>query len=303
MDLYFNYSMDCEHPVQCVSGRCVAPAVAAASVRQFVGLMAETGMAAGTTLFVYPDTARLQPVLYAGMAAAGVEIALHLDGRRFSRLAGDQGKWMGAMSIDQQREALRLAKADLEAVINRPVTGYRACGASANNDTYPLCEELGFTWTSTSVPDLHRPKTSTCWSGAWRYAHHPSAANRLICGALRLYEMPLTTALPVGHGPSARLPFDLRAETPPALAGPDGEAFRVIIEQNIAEMIRRDQPVCGLVAGTHNTVLLAPASSSCRRHLLAVCRIAGESADAAGLRLTPASFETVRRKAMEQMAF
>ena len=150
MKFFFNYSIDCELPPEGPFGGPADWDVAAQSVRGFVDVMTEEGMRAGATLFVYPDVAMKQRALFREMADAGIEVALHLNGLRYSRLTGDQAKWMGAMTRDEQFEALRMAKADIEDVIGQPCRGYRACYASANNDTFPICEALGFEWTSTS---------------------------------------------------------------------------------------------------------------------------------------------------------
>ena len=150
MKVFFNYSIDCELPLNTpyTEGRERQPffggpkywEAAEASVRGFVRQMDQLGLGRGTTLFVYPDVARHQRALYREMAGAGVEVALHLNGLRYSRLIGPRAKWLGAMNRDEQREALRMAKADLEESIGRPCLGYRACYGSSNDDTFPICE-------------------------------------------------------------------------------------------------------------------------------------------------------------------
>ncbi len=294
-DLFFNYSLDCELPARRLPETLACnQAIAVASVTQFVERMADEGMAAGASLFVYPDAARQMPELYVQMVKAGVEIALHLDVRHFSRLKSHRVRWLGGMSREDQREALRIAKEELESVIQQPVIGYRACCASANNDTFPLCEELGFLWCSTSVPGWVRPGSYACWSGAWRYAHHPSATNRLICGSLNLYEVPLTTALRPDLNRSSGLPCDLSIETPFAYGGVDGQGFRSVIEENVAEMQRCDQTVYSLIGAAHNNAPFMPESSLRCRYLNAICREARNAADSTGWRLKPASIDSIR---------
>ena len=48
--------------------------------------MAALDVAGGTSLFVYPNVARHQKSLYRELVGSGLEIALHLNGRRYSRL-------------------------------------------------------------------------------------------------------------------------------------------------------------------------------------------------------------------------
>ena len=303
MRLFYNYSIDCELPPEGPFGGPATWEVAEQSVRGFVQVITDLGMRDGATLFVYPDVAMTQRALFREMADAGIETALHLNGLRYSRLTGHRAKWMGAMNADEQREAIRMAKADLEDVIGRPVTGYRACYGSANNDTFPLCEELGFAWTSTSPPDSHNSTTHAMWSGAWRYPHHTSRVNRLICGNMALYEMPLTNGVRIRHQGDSLRPLDMRAETPPEIAGENHEVFRRIIEENLDEMDRRDQPVRGIIVGSHNTNLFADPTTHQHANLMAVCSLAKELATARGYAFTPAPFTAIKEEAERTGAF
>jgi len=303
MDFFFNYSIDCELPPEGQFGGPENWDVAEASVRGFVEVMTGLGMRDGATLFVYPDVVMKQRALFREMADGGIEVALHLNGLRYSRLRGSRAKWMGAMSRDEQREALRMAKADLEDVIGRPCLGYRACYVSANNDTFPICEELGFRWTSTSCPGSHRPLVHARWAGAWRYPHHTSRENMRICGDMDLYEMPLANGVCTFFPGDPDRPLDLRAETPPEIAGANHEVFRRIIEENLEQMEKCDQPVRGLFVGSHNTTLFADERTHQHANLLAVCRMMRELSEAAGHAFVPAGFETVRVEAERLDAF
>ena len=105
MKLFFNYSIDCELPLkteytggterQPFFGGPKSWEAADASVRGFVRQMDQLGLGRGTTLFVYPDVARHQRALYREMAGAGVEVALHLNGLRYSR----RRSWLAAGSL------------------------------------------------------------------------------------------------------------------------------------------------------------------------------------------------------------
>ena len=119
----------------------------------------------------------------------------------------------------------------------------------------------------------------------------------LVPGELRLYEMPIANAIrSVFQGDPDR-PLDLRSETPPEVAGEGHEAFRRVIEENLDEMQRRDQPVRGLFAGSHNTNPYADRDSFQHRNLVAVCRMVRELAEARGYEFTPAHFIEVKQEA------
>ncbi|NQU12381.1 polysaccharide deacetylase family protein [bacterium] len=306
MKLFFNYSIDCETPLntpytggterQPFFGGPKSWETAEASVRGFARQMNELGLARGTTLFVYPDVARHQRALYREMAAAGVEIALHLNGLRYSRLTGDRAKWLGSMSRDEQREALRMAKADLEESVGRPGLGYRACYGSSNDDTFPICEELGFRWTS-QPSSRYRPEVFSNWSGSWPYPHHAHRRSKLIPGDLKLYEMPITCGRRVLYQGNPDQPLDLRAETPPSILGDQRERLREVVAEALVEMDRRDAPIRMIVGGSHNTNPFGEMTTFQAQNLDWLVRHLRELAAQHGCELVPAPFEAVRQEA------
>lgn len=296
--LFFNYSVDCELPKNTpytgperrpFFGGPVTWEFAEASVRGFVRQMVELDALAGATLFVYPDVARHQAALYRELADAGVEVALHLNGLRYSKLTGDRAKWLGEMSEDEQRDALRIAKADLEDTLGRPVMGYRACYGSANADTLRLCDELGFRWASNSS-NRYRPEFAANWSGSWPFAHHASRHSNLICGDLPLFEIPVTVGVTVYYDEAIRQPLDLRVETPPERLGEDRAQLRAVIEENLTEMERRAVPVRAIIGASHNTNPYGVPETHQAQNLAWVVRHTRERAAARGWTVAPVSF-------------
>ena len=301
MRLFFNYSIDCELPPD---GRFGGPAtweLAEASVRGFVEVMDEMGLRQGTSLFVYPDVAMKQRALYREMADAGIEIALHLHAMRYSKWPGKA--WLGSLSYEQQVEILGMAKRDLEDVIGRPVLGFKACYASGNHDTCPACEAAGFVWTSTSAQGSYKPDIYARWAGAWPFPHHPSRRNKLICGDMAIYEIPITRGIRILFGNDPNRVLDMRAETPLDIGGPEGETFRKIIEENLDEMEKRDQPVRFLGSASHNTNPYGDRSSYQYRNLKNVCGLARECAEKRGYTFRPAHFLEIRDEANRLGAF
>lgn len=290
MDLFFNYSIDCETPRDTDFPNAAESWDAAeSSTRGFVELMDKSGVRDGASLFVYPDVATHQKALYREMADAGIEVALHLNGLRYSRLTGTDAKWLGAMSHDEQHNALKWAKSDLEDAMGRPCLGYRACYGSANNDTFPILEDLGFTWAS-NASSRYRPEFHSTWWGSWRYPHHASRKSMLVPGDLKLYEIPLTVGITVCYEGNRDQPLDLRAEAPVDLVGADREAFRNIIAENIVEMQRRDAPVRAIIGGSHNTRLYGDPDGYERRNVRCVVEYTRAVAAEHGLDFHAASF-------------
>lgn len=302
MKLFFNYSLDCELPPNTpFTGPERRPffhgpatwEFAEASVRGFVEQMRDLGALKGASLFVYPDVAREQRRLYCELADAGVEVALHLNGLRYSRLRGDRAKWLGEMTRKEQHEALRMAKAELEEVMGRPCLGYRACYGSANDDTFPICEELGFAWSSNSS-GRHRLEFFANWAGSWPYPHHPSRKCKLVCGDLRLYEVPVTVGLRTVYDAKLNQPLDLRVETPPSILGDDRRLLRQVIEENLVEMERRNIPLRAIIGGSHNTNPFRDRASHQAQNLEWTVRHSRELAAGHSLEFVPASFSEMR---------
>jgi hypothetical protein len=300
--LFFNYSIDCETPLNTpyTGGSEREPFFggpaswddAERSVRGFVEQMDSLRVREGASLFVYPDVAREQRRLFREMSDAGVEIALHLNGLRYSRLTGARARWLGAMSRDEQHEALRMAKADLEDSISRPCLGYRACYGSANDDTFAICDELGFQWTS-NPSGRCRTEVYADWTGSCPFPHHANRGSRLIPGDLDLYEIPVTRGLATFYGGDATQPLDLRVETPTRIIGEDRQLLRRVIQENVMEMQKQDVPVRVIIGASHNTNPFGNLSTYQAQTLAWVIAHARHAATEHGLRLSAASFASI----------
>lgn len=305
MRLFFNYSLDCETPTNTdytgpermsFFGGPASWEAAEQSVRGFAEQMDAIGARTGASLFVYPDVAAHQRTLFREMAAAGIEIALHLNGLRYSRLRGDRAKWLGAMTREEQHEALRMAKADIEDAVGQACLGYRACYGSASDDTFPILEELGFTWASNAC-GKYRPEFHAKWPGSWRYGHHANARSKLVPGSLRLYEIPLTCGLTTFYDGNTDQPLDLRVETSPQMLGADREQLRAVIEENLAEMARRELPLRTIIGGSHNTNPFNRPETHQALNLDWVVRHTRELAAGQALDFSPSSFDAIRAEA------
>lgn len=304
MTLFFNYSIDCELPTNTeytgperrdFFGGPESWEFAERSVRGFVERMDGLGAGAGATLFVYPDVTRHQAALYREMADSGVETALHLNGLRYSRLRGSKAKWLGEMTGEEQSEALRIAKADLEDTLGRSVHGYRSCYGSANDDTFRICEELGFEWASNSSA-RNRPEFFAVWAGNDRCPHFASSRNNLEAGDLSVYEIPLTAGHRTFYEGNLDTPLDLRVETPVAVTGEQRELLRRVIDENIDEMERLNSPVRAIIGGSHNTSLYGDVREERSKTLEWVVRHADQAAAERGLDFTPMSFEGIKQQ-------
>ena len=300
--LFFNYSIDCETPVGTeYTGPERRPFfhgpeswdAAEQSVLGFVSRMAGLGVRDGASLFVYPDVARHQADLYRRLADDGVEVALHMNGLRYSRLRGGSAKWMGEMTYAEQREAIRMGKADVEDMTGCPCLGYRACYGSANDDTFPILEELGFTWAS-NASGRHRPEFFAEWRGSWSFPHHPHRSSKVLVGDMNLYEIPVTVGLRTCFEGNPDQPLDLRVESSVELVGEKRERLRDVIAEVVAEMAQREAPVRAIIGASHNTNPYGDVTTRQSQTLEWVVRHARELAAEQGLEFVAASFAAIR---------
>ena len=306
MKLFFNYSIDCELPpnTRYTEGRERADFLngpesweyAEKSARGFVELMSDLDVIAGASLFVYPDVVQEQKQLFREMVDAGIEIALHLNGMRYSRLTGANAKWLGAMTREEQRNAISMAKRDLEDVTGKNCSGYRACYGSANDDTFSILEELSFSWAS-NASGRYREDTSANWWGSWPYPHFASPRSKLIPGELDVFEMPVTRGVETFFEDDRNKPFDLRVESPVKVVGQDRGVFKQIIEENIVYMQRMDVPVRMIAGASHNTSDYGDFESDRASNLSWIVKHARELSETYGIEFTPGSFEQGRSEA------
>ena len=311
MKLFFNYSIDCETPANTdYTGPERRPffhgpetwEVAEGSTRGFVERMDDLAVLPGASLFVYPDVATHQRSLYRELADAGVEVALHLNGLRYSRLRHDRAKWLGEMTRAEQKDALLMGKQDLEDVTGKACLGYRACYGSASDDTFPICEELGFEWAS-NTSGRYRPEFFANWAGSWPYGRHTNRKCKLVPGDMKLYEIPVTCGLKTLYEGNPNQPLDLRVETPPSVIGQRRESLRNVIAENILEMSRRNVPVRTIIGASHNTNPYGDRSTYQSQNLDWIVEHTRQLAQEHNLEFTPASFTQIKAEADRVNAF
>jgi hypothetical protein len=153
------------------------------------------------------------------------------------------------------------------------------------------------------VSGSYKPKVYALWAGGWPFPYHPSPKNKLVPGDLKIYEIPITNGIHTFFQGDPDRPMDMRVETPPDLVGPDGEVFRRIIDENLVEMERRDQPVRAIIGGSHNTNPYADPASFQHQNLRWVCAHTRAATEAGGYTFIPARFIEIRVEADHIGAF
>lgn len=301
LKMFFNYSIDCELPPDGVFGGPATWEIAEKSTRGFIELMDKLGLIEGVSLFVYPDVAIQQKLLFRELADNGIEIGLHLHTMRYSKIK--KPAWLGSLSLDEQLEAMKMAKADLEDVTGTPCLGFRACYASANHATFPAVAEAGFEWTSTSANGSYKPEIFACWAGGWPFPYFPSFKNKLVPGAMKIYEIPITHGLTLFFNNDKNRPLDMRAETSLSVSGPFYLKWRLLIEENLLEMEKRNQQIRAVIGASHNTNLYGTDGSLEQQNVIRVCQLVQEICERKRYLFTPTSFNKIKLEALEKDAF
>ena len=169
-------------------------AFAARSVQAYCEVLARRGMSA--TLFVVPDTALEQGALLAQVAeGTGAELGLHMHPQCWKDhyLDAEAHDYFGGYSGPDQLEMLEEALALVEGVFGYRPRAFRGGNFSANDETFRILQQAGFTHGSVSQPGRSAPRFRACWADADPDVHFAHEAFRLIAGDLEFVEVPLTS--------------------------------------------------------------------------------------------------------------
>ena len=251
--VYVLLTMDVEpvSPGQGVSGPSTLEAGAQA-VRDYAALLGRHGFR--STFFVHPEVAQEQAGLFRELALEGHALGLHLHPVKHGRPPSPVE--LGGLTADRQRAVLKRAMDEYAAGLGAPPRFFRPGCFSANDETFRVLTDLGFTGGSVSIPGRIWPARYCVWSGAYPYAHRAHSAFRGACGELPFMEIPLSvdlTRVPRRHPTEG---FSYYSDLRPGGVYRDDEG----IERNHRDMVRRilrrmkrdDPPLKTLVIDVHN---------------------------------------------------
>ncbi len=233
-DIYLCWTLDCEATQREIDNADLGRR----AVRGFVDVVVAAGMR--VTLFVLPADARAYPKLLRQLSDEGVEIGLHYHPHEEGH-----ADHCGAYTGDEQRAMYATAVGQFSDAIGFEPKTFRTGSCSANDATFPVTAQLGFTSCSHSMPGRNMVALRANWAGTPAHVHYAHPANRLLEGSLDLVEVPLTTdpdSMLWSGGP----PWDLRVELF------DARNQRFLIDKMLTREKARAQPVKSIVALSHN---------------------------------------------------
>ena len=219
--------------------------VAHRSVDSYCQILADNGFFA--TLFIVPEAAYDQRQLLKQKAVEGHELGLHFHDQSFLDhwKNPDLYDYLGGYTLEIQRgKLLEAKKIWINALETEPKT-MRPGNFSANDSTFPLLTELGFTHGSVSQPGRNWNIFKANWENACRNVHRGHCAYRLVEGDLDFVEIPVTT----GNESMGEWGFgDIRLE------GADIQTIINISRNDIERQINEGISFKHLCYFTHNTV-------------------------------------------------
>jgi len=226
---------DCE-----ATGHAIADA--ALGERATRGL-AEIAVRSGlkTTLLVIPTDLEASPALYREMEQSGHEVGLHVH-------PADQGyeEFLGVYGPDMQRRIIDEAALRFAQIMGRRPHSICIGYGSANDYTYPVFTELGFTHGHISIPSRILPECASVWAGAPLDVHYAHPYNRILTGTLDFVEIPQTLD-PESRMWGGKHPQDLRVELV------DAKNHWYTTSKAVERQLRDDVPVKLIHIVTHNT--------------------------------------------------
>jgi len=217
------------------------------SVRSFCETLRVYGLRA--TLFIVPDTAEKQSELFRDLAeSTGAELGMHMHPQcwKDNYLNSDDHEYLGGYSGEDQFQILSEGLSQwTEAIGFRPVS-FRGGNFSANDETFGVLVDLGFTHGSVSQPGRVVSRYRASWSDAVWDVHRPHKAFRCAEGDLDFVEVPLTSdRLRTDHWTGVG---DVRIENATA------EQIGLAASQEVIRQTEEDRPLKHICILTHNFV-------------------------------------------------
>jgi hypothetical protein len=273
--LLFSIRVDCESTQRSIRD----PGLGERALRGLGEIMDQTSTR-GTFLALPGDIEAHAPI-YRELRDQGHEIGLHVH-------AAEQGagEFLGDQSPKTQRRVIAEA-IDLfaQAMGERPL-GFCPGYHSANDFTFGLLEELGFSHGSVSSPTRNLPQLASVWGASSLDPHYPHRFNRCLEGDIDFVDLPATI------DPDSRLwgggqPLDLRVEQV------DAKNHFYTIDKAVRRQLNQTTPLKQIQALTHNIFDFSDPNNFRRETCVGIIAAARQIAEREKLILQPATLAGV----------
>ncbi len=194
--LFICFTMDVERiRAQSPGGGPESWDVSERSIRSYSSLLNEWQYP--VTYFITPEAAEYHAELFRALQQRKNECGMHFHVESWRENYSNPAlfKTLGGYPSAQQREMLEAARDQVHTALSTKPTAFRGGYFSANNATYSVLTELGFTCGSTSLPGRRFPQRFARWIGKRRDVHAVDDKNRLRAGNLPFVDVPLSVRL------------------------------------------------------------------------------------------------------------
>ncbi len=180
-DFWVNCTIDCESTQAYVDDA----AMGLRGARGFRDVLERYGFKG--TFFMIPGDAQADPGFYRELPERGHEVGLHLH-------PSDEGffEFTGVMGPDEQRGMIATAKARWADAMGYEPKSFCMGYATANDFTYGVLDDLGFTHGQMGVPGRSIRETACFWEGFPMDIHYANRYNRMYEGDLDFIDIPYT---------------------------------------------------------------------------------------------------------------
>ncbi|MBI3920124.1 MAG: polysaccharide deacetylase family protein [Armatimonadetes bacterium] len=282
------FTMDCEQLNENSSDG--GPRDWALSERSIVGFadrLQERGFLA--TYFIVPQAAQQHAALFLELQSAGCELGLHLH-------TLDQGRCehLGGMGPGEQQRSLKEASDRWSNALGQSPRAFRAGNFSANDHTFPILADLGFTHASNSVPKRRYLSRRAMWDGSPPYPYWTHPGNRLLEGDLSLLNVPVACHPSKWRDPEQTVPYELRIE------GWESHQHREMIVGSLEWQSAEQARIVACVPFTHNTHDYADPNAEITKRLEGVMDLIEAQVERSGRQLVKTTLGGLHQTAVQR---
>jgi hypothetical protein len=283
--LSFSIQIDCESTQLALKD----PSLGERAIRGLQEILGET-QTLGTFL-VIPGDLEAHAGIYRELEEEGHEIGLHYHASH-----PRQSEFLGTESPENQLAFLADGIARFEDAMGRPPKSFCPGYFSANDHTFPILEELGFTHGAVSLPTRNLPHCACVWGGSSLNPRYPHRFHRSLDGDVNFVDLPPTI------DPESRMwggghPMDLRVELV------DAKNHWYTIKKAVDRQLAEKAPVLQIHALTHNVFEYGEVSNFRRQTYEGIVKAVRQIAESHDLEFAPTTLKHVAEAYRQKCPF
>ena len=232
--LFFSVQIDCESTQRSLQDAKLGEA----AIRGLGEVFYETSTKG--TFLVIPGDVEAHGPIYQELERMGHEIGLHVHPSELG-----YNEFFGTESGETQRKILTESIDRFAQVMGRNPRSFCPGYFSANDFTFGVLEELGFTHGAVSCPTRNLPQCACVWGGSPLDPHYPHRYNKSLVGNVDFVDLPVIVD-PESRMWSGGHPQDLRVELV------DAKNHWYTIEKSVSRQLAQSTALTQVHAVTHN---------------------------------------------------